>query len=320
MPDYLQRVADALCGEEEMSSAGLAAWAQVAQEHALTRVRLGFDVNELIREFVVLRQVLFEFARAEGLSADDDPLSRVVDLIEAAICASVTSYVESRDYCARKQEAEHIGFITHELRNPLASVRLMVDRLREDAVPAQTRTLELIDKNLRRLASLVDSVLVAQRFEAGEVEASLSDVTLDDLLKEPIAFAKAAAQAKYLRFEAAFDPAVVVRADPRLTATALENVLDNAVKYTDRGRIRIEAITGPDEVAVHVWDNCPGLSKEELQTIFDPFKRGHSHKPGTGLGLTLALRAIEAQGGSIHAESPEERGCHFWMTLKKPYH
>jgi signal transduction histidine kinase len=76
----------------------------------------------------------------------------------------------------------------------------------------------------------------------------------------------------------------------------------------------------PHDVVVHVYDNCHGLSPQELAIIFEPFKRGHSSKPGSGLGLAIARRAIEAQGGVIGAESDSERGCHFWVTLPKPSH
>ena len=64
-------------------------------------------------------------------------------------------------------------------------------------------------------------------------------------------------------------------------------------------------------------DTCEGLSPEELRTIFEPFKRGRSAKGGTGLGLAIARRAVEAQGGSIHGESPGPVGCRFSITLPK---
>jgi two-component system sensor histidine kinase ChiS len=66
---------------------------------------------------------------------------------------------------------------------------------------------------------------------------------------------------------------------------------------------------------IHVRDTCHGLSSEELSTIFEPFRRGRTRKAGTGLGLSITRRAVEVQGGSVHAESPEPLGCHFWIEL-----
>jgi signal transduction histidine kinase len=77
----------------------------------------------------------------------------------------------------------------------------------------------------------------------------------------------------------------------------------------------------PGDVVLHVYDNCEGLSDEELKTIFEPFRRGaHTNKPGTGLGLAIARRAVEAQGGTIAAESVTERACHFWFTMPQVRH
>jgi hypothetical protein len=105
--------------------------------------------------------------------------------------------------------------------------------------------------------------------------------------------------------------------DPVLTRAAVQNLVENAVKYTDEGLVELSLEDRPREVVIHVRDTCHGVSPEELETIFEPFSRGHSRKPGTGLGLAIARRSIEAQGGRIQAESPGDRGCHFWITLPK---
>ncbi len=116
-------------------------------------------------------------------------------------------------------------------------------------------------------------------------------------------------------------PDSLVRADPKLTTSILGNLLDNAIKYTDDGLVKLAFDDMGDHVAVHVYDNCRGLSEEELRTMFEPFRRcGHPGKPGTGLGLAIARRAVEAQGGTIGAEPAEGGGCHFWFTLPKVRH
>jgi signal transduction histidine kinase len=102
-----------------------------------------------------------------------------------------------------------------------------------------------------------------------------------------------------------------------LTRSAVQNLLENAVKYTDEGEVRLQVEDRQDELVIHVRDNCHGLSPEELQTVFEPFARGHTKAPGTGLGLAIARRAIQAQGGRVEAESPGERGCHFWVAIPK---
>ena len=120
MPEYLVRLADGLRGSESVEAGGSSSWENVAKEHAETRVRLGFDIDQLIEEFIILRRVLFDvIEEAHGSSFSVRDAATIADLIDGAIEAAVTSYVHSRDSELRRQQAEHLGFLTHELRNPL---------------------------------------------------------------------------------------------------------------------------------------------------------------------------------------------------------
>ena len=140
---------------------------------------------------------------------------------------------------------------------------------------------------------------------------------LRDLLSDALANARAASEAKGLLFDARFDPDLLLKVDPVLTRSAVQNLVDNATQYTDHGKIEIAVENREDTLVVHVRDTCGGISHDDLKTIFEPFRRGHTFKPGTGLGLAIARRGVEAQGGEIHAESDGKRGCHFWITLPK---
>jgi signal transduction histidine kinase len=110
---------------------------------------------------------------------------------------------------------------------------------------------------------------------------------------------------------------MIVELDPLLTRSAIQNLADNAVTYTDLGGVDLSVEDQGEAFRLHLRDSCGGISPQELRTIFEPFERGHSGKAGTGLGLAIARRAVEAQGGSIHAESTGTHGCHFWIDLPK---
>jgi signal transduction histidine kinase len=319
MPAYLVRLAEGLRRADTAEDAGSSAWKNVAREHADTRVRLGFDIDQLVHEFIVLRQVIFSVLQQEGVLVDVEQAQSIAELIEGAISAAVKSYVESRDFELRRQSAEHIGFVTHELRNPLTTAMLGATQLRQtlEVTGEQQRILDILERNHRRLADLIDGVLIVER-DAHALRPRTERIALSDVIKEPVAAARVTAEAKGLHLEAHFDPDLVVEVDPKLTTSAIENVVLNAVKYTDEGDVHVDVEDHPREVVVHVRDSCSGLSREELRTIFEPFQRGHHGKTGSGLGLAIARRAVESQGGSIHAESGHGRGCHFWLTLPKP--
>jgi signal transduction histidine kinase len=318
MPDYLAHLVCALRSREpSLQKSGSETWMGIAREHALTRVRLGFDVDQLVHEFIVLRRVLTEVGQTNELDINLTQAARIADLIESAVAAAVRSYVDARDYSARKKEAEHIAFLSHELRNPLTAVRLASERLRRAPTGQTGRILDVLERNVNRLAHLIDGVLETERLEAGKVRVQATSISLGDLLGASLTSARLAADAKHLHLTTEFEPDLILWADPDLTRSAISNVFDNAIKYTDEGEVHVAAEATSDRVTLHVRDNCQGLSEEELRVVFEPFERGSSRKPGSGLGLAIARRALEAQKGSIGADSNGERGCHFWISLPR---
>jgi hypothetical protein len=317
MPDYLVAMVKLLeaADFDLLSGHATSAWAAVAREHGITRVRIGFDISQLVHEFIVLRRVIGEIADRDPELAAAKEL--VADIVEAAIAAAVQAYVDARDVEARRAQAESIGFLTHELRNPLTAAALTASKLRHQVSPEQTKPVETLQRHLARLNQLIDSVLLTERLEAGEVIAKAVDVELAPLIEGAVEAARKVAEAKKVGFRAHYDPGVTARLDPVLTQSAVANLADNAVKYTDEGEVEIAVQNRPDELVVDVRDSCPGISPEELRTIFEPFKRGRNAKGGTGLGLAIARRAVEAQGGSISAQSFSRVGCQFSIRLPK---
>jgi signal transduction histidine kinase len=319
LPDYLISLRDELMREGDLltlDQSGTAAWRRLCREHAITRVRLGFDIGQLAREFIALRRVLHEVAVEEAVLESAEP-PILAELLEAGVAEALHTYVQARDYAARRAQAEHVGFVTHELRNPLNAAKLATAQLRHSANPQQVRLLDILERSQNRMAELVDSVLAAEKLEAKQLASKPELVRLQDVLGETLSVGKREAEAKGLNFRASYDPGLMFRLDPVLTRAAVQNLLENAVKYTDEGLVELSFEDRPREMAIHIRDTCHGISSEDLDTIFEPFSRGHSRKPGTGLGLAIARRSIEAQGGRIQAESPGDRGCHFWFTLPK---
>ena len=323
--DYLENIADLLRSDEStLEDGGTQVWAQVAEEHAVTRVRQGFDVDQLVHEFVLLRKVLVDIVEEEHALTDWRQSDRIVDFIEAAVEAAVASYVQHRDYLAKRTEAEHIGFVTHELRNPLSTATLTVEQLRSvqpPASPTQEQLYHLLKRSLVRLRALIDKVLLVERLDVGEVDYRPVQTTIGEILEPVLPAIVATAETKGVAFDRRFDAESVVHVDPVLTASAIQNLLDNAVNYTDAGRIALAVEQRADEIAVHVRDTCGGIPEQQLARIFEPFHRGSTRRPGSGLGLAIARRAVERQGGAIHAESSaKEGGCHFWLELPSRRH
>jgi signal transduction histidine kinase len=317
IPDYLAAMVRLLkeADLDLLNGNARTAWADVAREHGITRVRIGFDISQLVHEFIVLRRVIGDIADRDAALGGAKEL--VSEIVEAAIAVAVQAYVDARDLEARRTQAENIAFLIHELRNPLTTAVLTSATLRRRSRPEDATLVEAMQRNLGRLNELIDSVLLTEKLEAGRVAAVPADVAFGPLLESALEAARRVAETKGLRFHARYDPGLWARLDPGLTRSAIANLADNAVKYTDAGRVDVEVVDQGDDLVIHVRDTCPGLSSEELRTIFEPFKRGRSAKGGTGLGLAIARRAVEAQGGSIRGESARAGGCRFSITLPK---
>jgi signal transduction histidine kinase len=316
LPDYLVALVDQLRGHgaEDLEAKSESIWARVARDHGVTRVQLGFDIGQLIHEFIVLRHVIRDLSREKGTMAEG-PDAVLADVLDAAISAAVQAYVDARDYQARKKQSKHIAFVTHELRNPLTTAKLTTAELRIWAAPEQLGGFDRLERSHKRLSDLIDGVLLTEGLESGTIESQPVEIRVGQIMEGALEAARAVASQKGLAFRASYDPDTPVSVDPSLTRSAIQNLVDNAAKYTDSGHVDITAEDRGGELVVHVRDTCHGISAEELRTVFEPFKRGTTGKSGTGLGLAIARRAVEAQGGSIGAESPGASGCHFWIRI-----
>ena len=322
IPDYLVALVAGL-RKDDGDRLGTDAWAEVARKHALTRLHSGFDIDEVMREFEILRHVIMEVLQEERVAPTAEQGNRINNLIGGAIRAFVKSYVEHRDHESRSLQARHIGFITHELRTPLATAMAAGGQIRKYVAAGKdpSRPLELLERNLKRMRDLIDDTLQEQRLEVGDVPYHPEQILLGELMDEATRGAQESAQQKGIELKFSFDPEVLMQVDRKLALSALQNIIENAVKFTDRGEIEVQVRDGePGEVVVDVVDECEGLSADEQRTLFEPFNRGHSVREGTGLGLAIARRAVEAHGKKIHVESDGRKGCHFWFALPRASH
>jgi signal transduction histidine kinase len=216
--------------------------------------------------------------------------------------------------------ADFVSLVSHELRSPMAAVigaaRTLQGRWRELTPEQRGSFLGLIGDETSRLATLIDDVLDTSRIEAGTFSFTFSDVDLGELLRDVVAAAELAQDEVELTAEVGSLPHV--RGDRERLRQVIQNLVDNAVKYSSAGgRVRVSARTDDGHVLVDVEDHGPGIAPEDQQLIFEKFGRssGGATKPGTGLGLFIARSIAEAHGGSLDVDSIPARGSVFRLEL-----
>ena len=216
--------------------------------------------------------------------------------------------------------ADFVSLVSHELRSPMAAVigsaRTLQARWRELKPEQREAFLAVIADETSRLAALVGDVLDTSRIEAGTFGYRFGEVDLGDIVRDSVAAAEIGQDEVRLTAELPTDlPAV--RGDADRLRQLVDNLISNAIKYSDSGgEVRVRARTDDGHVVVRVEDSGPGILPEHHAQIFEKFGRaGGSAKPGTGLGLFLARSFAEAHGGSLQVESEPGEGAVFLLRL-----
>jgi len=217
---------------------------------------------------------------------------------------------------AERARRELTANVAHDLRTPLATIRLLLDELKPaDPLPASW---ERLTGELDRLIRLVNTLLDLARLEAGEWPLAYEALEIRPWVQSWIERFAPLWQAKGLTVQQDLPEGLRVWADPEWAGRALGNLIDNAIRFTPPGgEVRVRAWSEGEWVAIEVSDTGPGIPPEDLPRIFERFYRRDRHRGGggSGLGLAIARHAVEAHGGRIQAFSEPGRGACFVFTL-----
>ncbi len=225
---------------------------------------------------------------------------------------------------ANRSKEEFIAMLAHELRHPLAPIRMAMRTLRDPAQrdPDVRRATEVIERQSRHLARLLDDLLDAARLTREKIELRRTATTLQSVVAEALEATRELIDARAHAVTVSLPaPPVWLDADPTRLAQVVGNLLNNAAKYTPPGgRIAVGGATEGGEAVLRVRDSGIGIPPETLPRIFDLFAQGdrtlaHS-EGGLGLGLTLARMLVHLHGGTLTAASDGAgRGSEFVMRL-----
>jgi PAS domain S-box-containing protein len=224
---------------------------------------------------------------------------------------------------ANRAKSEFISRMSHELRTPLNAVLGFAQLLEMDSLtPEQRESVQHILKAGRHLLALINEVLDIARIEAGRLAISLEPVPVQEIVSESLALIAPLAAAERIRLEdgvAGGRPRYVL-ADRQRLKQVLLNLISNAVKFNRPGGLVHIAVEETSEGAlrINVRDTGPGIDPERAAQLFTPFERldaDRSGIEGTGLGLALSKRLVEAMGGVLGLRAPEGEGTIFWVEF-----
>jgi signal transduction histidine kinase len=293
----------------------LPALGETAVEHGAQRLGLGFNVGEVVREYGVLHRSILDIVAESGGEISPREHHIIAKWLNAGIASAVSQYVSERDAELHRSASEHLGFIAHEIRNPLSSARMAFDILRRGELAKGGRAVELLHRNLRRIVEVVDNALSHASLKMG-VTPRIEVVSLRSFTEEIAFDASADTEEKQLKVQVNIPESLEIEADVRLLRSALSNLFHNAIKFSHPGAtIAVRALKTPGEVRIEVEDGCGGLPPGRAQDLFMPLVQRGTDQSGFGLGLAIALQAAEAHNGTIRVRDLPGQGCVFTIDL-----
>jgi PAS domain S-box-containing protein len=221
---------------------------------------------------------------------------------------------------AVKTREEVLAIVSHDLKNPVATISLVAHFLRQlKKIPTSKigEFADRIQRSAHEMQRLIDDLLDFAKIQSGTFSVEKHADQLDRLAMEAIDGVRVLAQAKRQTLQVDLSPNLPeVAVDAHRIGQVLSNLLGNAIKFTpDGGAIRVSARQQGSDVLVSVSDTGPGIAPEYLPKVFDRFWRAQTRRTGSGLGLSIAKGIVEAHGGTIWAESQLGKGSSFSFTL-----
>jgi signal transduction histidine kinase len=276
----------------------------------------------LLRRLAELRrQSNLNRERMEAVMADTRRLmaerSTIRERRTELSAGTLQALLEAKAVAERASDAKSqlLTSVVHDLRQPLQVIIGAAAMLERHVPEAERRHLERIDGAAQRIDRALGLLLEARRIETVGLAPSVVPLRLGDLLREIEDQHRPAAEAKGLRL-CIMPTAAAVLSDPKWLASNHENLVGNAVKYTERGRVLVGGRRQAGALRIEVHDTGRGIPADEIGTIFEPFRRlDPAQDSGVGLGLAIVRRQAEVLGHHLAVRSTVGKGSCFAVTV-----
>jgi PAS domain S-box-containing protein len=317
-----------------------------AMLESVTDIRSQFYVNpadrerfrHLLREKGMVEGFETLFHRKDGETIDVSISSNVIKnangeiLYYEGILEDITEKKQASQFriakeaaeAANKHKSEFLANMSHELRTPLNAIlgytELILDKIYGEVPDKIREVLERLEKNGRHLLNLINDVLDLSKIEAGQLVLSLDEYSMEDVIQTVITSVEALAAEKNLKLNVMVPADLKVgKGDQQRIAQVLLNLVGNAIKFTEKGEVKVAVGVSNETFLISVSDTGPGISKADQKKIFEEFQQADGsstrQKGGTGLGLSIAKKIVEMHGGQIWVESTLGKGSNFRFTL-----
>ena len=291
-----------------------------AHGHALHE--LGYTVDQVVHDYGDLCQSITSLAVERDAPFSVDQFRTLNRCLDNAIADAVTEFSAQRDVSISREhlagENERLGVLVHELRNSLQTATMAFIALESGTVPVGGSTGALVKRSLGALSRLLERTLGEVRAQAGATDVPHA-FPLAAFIADAKSIAALGANARGCALAVPeVDAGIAIVGNRDHLLAALVNLLQNAFKFTRPDtEVTLLAYATAEFVSIDVKDHCGGLPSGFAEKMFKPFAQGNFDRSGLGLGLSIARRTIEAEGGSLTVRNMPGTGCIFTMSLPR---
>lgn len=339
LPQFLDQLVDTLTNSEPKVQAKKEI--EAAVEHAEDRAeKPEYSLDQVIGEFCILRNVIIENLVSEG-QLDSESLNVILEFLDNGIQDSAVKYAKLEknlqanmsEVEADKIEAERaneaksafLANMSHEIRTPLGAIMGFVELLHDTELSQKeiSNYLSIIDRNGIHLLRIIDDILDLAKVESGKMIIEKFEFSLPEFLAEFSLFVGFKVREKGISFEYIAETLIpeFVISDPTRLRQILTNMVSNAIKFTEKGRIELSVLFNDNFLRFRVKDTGKGISPEQRSKLFQVFSQADSSTTrkfgGTGLGLVLTRNISQALGGDFDlSESEIGKGSTFEASIQ----
>lgn len=293
-----------------------------ATAHGKALLALGYTVNQLVHDYGDLCQAITDLAVERNAPFSVSQFRTLNRCLDNAIADAVTGFSAQRDETLSLRrsadESERLGVLVHELRNYLQTATLGFTALESGTVPISGSTGALVKRSLLAQAALLERALGEVRTQAS-APGQTHPFSVAAFIAEARSIASLSASERGCAFRVPeVDENLAITGNRDHLLAALVNLLQNAFKFTHaHTEVTLHAYSAGDRVFIDVKDNCGGLPQGFAAKMFKPFTQGSEDRTGLGLGLSIARRTIEADGGSLTVRDAPGTGCVFTVSIPR---
>jgi len=290
--------------------------------HGLQRLQDGFDLEEVVAEYNILRGCIHELADQGGLVLQGHPFRIMNRVLDGAIGLAVQTYATQRALEIQRRREEYLAFVAHDLRTPLNAISLTARVLDADLAPSGSadtaRMMRTLHRSVQQLEELVRKILEENTHVETETGVQLQRRSFElwPLVESVVRDLQPVARTARTQVVNEVPEELIVKADASALRRIFQNLLSNAIKHTQGGQVTLGA-RKLDESVVECWviDNGTGIAPDLLEKIFEKGETDGEASGGTGLGLAIVKTFTEAHGGKVKVESKPGAGSAFRFTL-----